>query len=472
MPAPRRHRVQTAQDRGRAAGARGRVLLARRHGALHQPAEDLRPLRGLVHVRRRRAASILDLQMWYSAVNFGYRNERLNDAVRRQLDRLPQVACQYLHREKIELAAMIAQDAEAQVRHQGPRPLQCRRQPGGRGQPQARAQRQEGQEPDVRLRGRLSRPHARRLGDHLVLPLSPPLRPLRRPRAVHAVPLSLPRPQGHVEGGVRRTTACSSSRACSRASTTASGIRRPARPNTPRSTSSRSRAPAATSFRRRTSSSSSRRCSTSTASCWSSTKSRWASIAPASSGRSSTSASSRTCIVFGKAITNGLNPLSGIWAREELINPTVFPPGSTHSTFNANPMGTGVALEVMNMMGETDYEAHGDGEGRLLPRGPRGPEAPPQDRRRRRRPRPGAAHGDLRAARQLHAVEGDSSTAWSTRRSRATRGRRPQATASCSISAATTRTSITLAPSLHISKSEIDLALRLLDAVITRVTRK
>jgi 4-aminobutyrate aminotransferase/(S)-3-amino-2-methylpropionate transaminase len=30
---------------------------------------------------------------------------------------------------------------------------------------------------------------------------------------------------------------------------------------------------------------------------------------------------------------------------------------------------------------------------------------------------------------------------------------------------------ITLAPSLHISKSEIDLALRLLDAVITRVTR-
>ena len=30
---------------------------------------------------------------------------------------------------------------------------------------------------------------------------------------------------------------------------------------------------------------------------------------------------------------------------------------------------------------------------------------------------------------------------------------------------------ITFAPSLHISKSEIDLALRLLDALITRVTR-
>ena len=62
-------------------------------------------------------------------------------------------------------------------------------------------------------------------------------------------------------------------------------------------------------------------------------------------------------IVFGKAITNGLNPLAGIWAREELISPQVFPPGSTHSTFNANPMGTGVALEAMRMMAETDYEA-------------------------------------------------------------------------------------------------------------------
>src|SRR5213079_866095 len=41
-----------------------------------------------------------------------YRNERLNDTVRRQLDRLPQVASQYLHREKIELAAMLAKAAE------------------------------------------------------------------------------------------------------------------------------------------------------------------------------------------------------------------------------------------------------------------------------------------------------------------------------------------------------------------------
>jgi acetylornithine/succinyldiaminopimelate/putrescine aminotransferase len=34
----------------------------------------------------------------------------------------------------------------------------------------------------------------------------------------------------------------------------------------------------------------------------------------------------------------------------------VFPVGSTHSTFNANPMGTAVALEAFKMFAETDYE--------------------------------------------------------------------------------------------------------------------
>ena len=61
-------------------------------------------------------------------------------------------------------------------------------------------------------------------------------------------------------------------------------------------------------------------------------------------------------VVFGKALTNGLNPLSGLWAREELINPTIFPPGSTHSTFNSNPLGTALGLEVIKMGYELDYE--------------------------------------------------------------------------------------------------------------------
>jgi 4-aminobutyrate aminotransferase-like enzyme len=62
-------------------------------------------------------------------------------------------------------------------------------------------------------------------------------------------------------------------------------------------------------------------------------------------------------IVFGKALTNGLNPLSGVWAREGLISPDVFPPGSTHSTFSSNTLGTAVALEAVRMMAEHDYEA-------------------------------------------------------------------------------------------------------------------
>ena len=61
-------------------------------------------------------------------------------------------------------------------------------------------------------------------------------------------------------------------------------------------------------------------------------------------------------IVFGKALTNGLNPLSGLWAREDLISPDKFPPGSTHSTFSSNTLGTAVGLEAVQMMQEGNYE--------------------------------------------------------------------------------------------------------------------
>ncbi len=74
-------------------------------------------------------------------------------------------------------------------------------------------------------------------------------------------------------------------------------------------------------------------------------------------------------IVFGKALTNGLNPLSGLWAREELINPKVFPPGSTHSTFNANPLGTAIGLEAMKMMHEEDYASSVPKKGAYFLRG-------------------------------------------------------------------------------------------------------
>jgi len=60
-------------------------------------------------------------------------------------------------------------------------------------------------------------------------------------------------------------------------------------------------------------------------------------------------------IVFAKALTNGLNPLSGVWAKEYLISPKVFPPGSTHSTFSSNPLGTATGLETMKLIEESDF---------------------------------------------------------------------------------------------------------------------
>ncbi|MBI3251876.1 MAG: aminotransferase class III-fold pyridoxal phosphate-dependent enzyme [Candidatus Omnitrophica bacterium] len=71
-------------------------------------------------------------------------------------------------------------------------------------------------------------------------------------------------------------------------------------------------------------------------------------------------------VVFGKALTNGLNPLSGIWAKEKLINPKVFPAGSTHSTFSSNTLGTAVGLEVMKLCEESNYEKTVTQKGKAL----------------------------------------------------------------------------------------------------------
>ncbi len=61
-------------------------------------------------------------------------------------------------------------------------------------------------------------------------------------------------------------------------------------------------------------------------------------------------------LLFGKTLTNGLNPLSGLWASEEIINPEISPPGSTYSTYAPNPQGLAVALEVLKLLEEEDYE--------------------------------------------------------------------------------------------------------------------
>jgi len=173
-------------------------------------------------------------------------------------------------------------------------------------------------------------------------------------------------------------------------------------------------------------------------------------------------------IVFGKALTNGLNPIAGLWALEELISPDVFPPGSTHSTFSANPLGTAVALETIKLMSETDYEKITKEKGGYL-----------LDRLRelkRRYPIIGDVDG-LGMALRIEICEADGYTP-----SKAITDRMVDEAMKADLDVNGRRYGlvldiggyyknvITLAPSLEISYEEIDLAVDLLDVLFTRVT--
>lgn len=59
-------------------------------------------------------------------------------------------------------------------------------------------------------------------------------------------------------------------------------------------------------------------------------------------------------IVFGKSISNGLWPLSGIWASEKIISPEKWKTGSTHCTFAGHPLGTAVGMETFNIIEDSE----------------------------------------------------------------------------------------------------------------------
>ena len=61
-------------------------------------------------------------------------------------------------------------------------------------------------------------------------------------------------------------------------------------------------------------------------------------------------------MTFAKSITNGMNPLSGLWAKEKFIAPDVFVPGSAHSTYCTNPIGVRAAHEVISIVEEQQRE--------------------------------------------------------------------------------------------------------------------
>lgn len=307
----------------------------------------------------------LDLQMWYSAVNFGYRNPRLNNAVARQLETLPQVASQYLHREKIELAAIIAQDAEKKF--------------------------------DLKGRVHFNVGGSQAVEDSLKL--------VRNAKNGKSLMFAF---EGGYHGRTLAASAITSSyryrRRYGHFGDRAQFVPFPYHFRGPKGMSKEE-------YGHHCVQQFARLFETEYHGVWD-PKGGQAEYAafyvetlqgtggyvkpPMNFFRELKKVLDtygillvvddiqmgffRTgklwsiehfgvkpdVIVFGKALTNGLNPLSGIWAREELINPEVFPVGSTHSTFNANPMGTAVALEAMRMMGETDYESMVMEKGRYL----------------------------------------------------------------------------------------------------------
>ncbi len=298
----------------------------------------------------------LDLQMWYSAVNFGYRNERLNAAAHRQLDRLPQVASQYLHREKVELAALIARDAEQKF-------------------------------------GRKGRVHFNVGGSQAV---EDSLKLVRNYSGGKSLMFAF---EGGYHGRTLGATSITSSyryrRRYGHFGERAQFIEFPYHFRGPKGMSKEEYG---------------HYCVQKFARLF---ESEYNGVWDPKAGKSEYAAFyiepiqgtggyvippmnfftelkkvlddhgillvvdeiqmgvyrtgklwsiehfgvSPDVLVFGKAITNGLNPLSGIWAREEMINPTIFPPGSTHSTFASNPMGTAVALETLKMVEEEDFGA-------------------------------------------------------------------------------------------------------------------
>lgn len=300
--------------------------------------------------------AFLDLQMWYSAVNFGYRNPRLNAAAHRQLDTLPQVASQYLHREKVELATMIAQDAERKFGQKG--------------------------------RVHFNVGGAQAVEDSLKL--------VRNYSGGKSLMFAF---EGGYHGRTLGATSITSSyryrRRYGHFGERAQFIEFPYHFRGPKGMSKEEYG---------------HYCVQKFARLF---ESEYNGVWDPKAGKSEYAAFyiepiqgtggyvippmnffvelkkvlnehgillvvdeiqmgvyrtgklwsiehfgvSPDVLVFGKAITNGLNPLSGIWAREEMINPTIFPPGSTHSTFASNPMGTAVALETLKMAEEENFAA-------------------------------------------------------------------------------------------------------------------
>jgi 4-aminobutyrate aminotransferase-like enzyme len=301
----------------------------------------------------RDGVEFLDLQMWYSAANFGYRNKRLNAALKKQIDTLPQLACQYLHEEKIRLATKIAQRSELSFEEKGrvhfnvggssalEDSLKLVRNHSGRslvfsfmGGYHGRTLAASAITSSFRYREKFGH-----FGDRaMFIPFPYCFRCPYEKKKDFCDYYCLKQFEKLFETEYysvvnKKNNKCEFAAFYVEAVQGTGGYIVP-----PHDYFSRLKEILDTygilfvddeiqmGFFR--------------------TGKLWAiehfNVNP-------------DIIVFGKALTNGLNPISGIWAKEKLISPDVFPPGSTHSTFSSNPLGTAVGLEVMKLIEESDF---------------------------------------------------------------------------------------------------------------------
>jgi 4-aminobutyrate aminotransferase/(S)-3-amino-2-methylpropionate transaminase len=417
----------------------------------------------------RRGVPYLDLQMWYSAVNFGYANPRLAGAMRRQLDTLPQVASQYLHPTKIELAKTIAEDALAKWDEKGRVHFNV----GG----------SQSIEDSLKLVRNASGGrslmfafeggyHGRTLGASAI---TSSYRYRRRFGHFGERAQFVPFPY-HFRGGAGMTKEQYGEHCVARFErlfeSEYNGVW-DARAKECEYAAFYVEAVQGTGgyvipppnffaglkrvldrhgillvvdeiqmgfFR---------------------TGKLWAiehfGVAP-------------DVLVFGKALTNGLNPLAGLWAKERLIGPDVFPPGSTHSTFASNPLGTAVGLETMKMLAETDYESMVKEKGAHFLDGLRDLQ--------RRHPEIGDVDG-LGLALRAEICEEDGFTPSKRLVDRMVEiglagdlGRGGEKLGLVLDVGGYHKNVVTFAPSLHITAAEIELAFVLFDQVISRAKRE
>ncbi len=71
-------------------------------------------------------------------------------------------------------------------------------------------------------------------------------------------------------------------------------------------------------------------------------------------------------MVFGKALTNGMFPVAGIWARQPLMDPENWPVGSSHATYAGAPIGMALGVVTMEICNSQDWSARAEEVGQAL----------------------------------------------------------------------------------------------------------